>query len=201
MAGKAATGTAALALLRALGSGEAQSIGDLASGLGRTHRQVAKAAAQLARRKWITRERGGAGIYQATTAGLDALAKGATVTSGPVGPNGKIKTPSATLRARAWLAMRVRRVFSVGEIVSDASITGEGTLQDRENVARYIARLKDAGYIAEGTHRRPGTALTSNGFKQFALRRNTGMKPPVYRAKNHEIHDPNTGEDVPCAPR
>jgi DNA-binding IclR family transcriptional regulator len=197
---KAETGSAALTLLRALEGGAARHIEDLASTLHRSRKQVSKAASQLAVRGWITRSEGGAGIYTITLWGAKALEEGATITSGPAGGKRKVTVFNDTLRGRAWLAMRARRRFTVGDIVIDAAIN-DGTERDRANVARYIKHLTEAGYVVELPRRQQGTALTSPGYKVFMLRRNTGRKPPIFRAAAKLLHDPNIGEDVPCSPR
>lgn len=197
---RAETGSAAMTLLRALSETGSRQIGDLAASLKRSRRQISKAAAQLALRGWISRASNGSGIYSITPAGIVALTEGKTVTSGPAGSERKVTTFRDTLRGRAWLAMRARRRFTVGDIVIDASSSTKTDL-DRANIARYIKRLSQSGYIAELPRRQRGTAPSSPGYKVFILRKDTGRNPPIYREADNAIFDPNTGENLPCQHR
>ena len=113
-----------------------------------------------------------------------------------MGPTGARRLLRDTFRQRIWAAMRVRRVFSIGDITSDAARGDEATARD--NAKRYVRVLVAAGFLTEATRRRPGTALTSNGFKMFRLSRNTGPRAPVFSKTRRMVHDPNTREVVPC---
>jgi len=190
-------GKAPTAVLQELADGSCKTIDALEAALDLTRRQVSDAAACLLRRDYLMRS--GAGCYQLTEAGVAAAASGEVIRSGPRGPSGAIPVHRDTLRERAWRAMRVARHFTLDDIVADAARADEAGA--RENTRKYIGRLAEAGFVRELPRRQSGTALTSNGFKRFILSRNTGPKAPVYRAALKAIHDFNTGEDVPCAPR
>lgn len=190
-------GAVATALLAALGDGQDHATAALAERLDVKRRQIADAASQLARRGYVLRP--DAGRYRISDAGRRALDEGVRITSGPLGPTGARRILRDTFRQRAWAAMRIRRVFTIGEIASDAA--RHDTEAERDNARRYIAALRAAGYAAEAPRRISGTALTSNGFKQFRLLRNTGPRAPVVSEGRACIHDPNTGEDVPCSRR
>lgn len=186
-------GAAPTALLQALANGPLTRA-EVKERLGLDWRQTTNSARALMRRGYLSVLDGGR--FQLSDAGLAACAAGEAITSGP---KGKVKMIRDTFRERAWRAMRVRKVFTIGEIVADA-ISDDGR-QPRDNAARYISRLKQAGYVKELPRRSPGTAIGSNGFKRFALVRNSGPKAPVFREAAVCIHDPNTGEDIPCTPR
>lgn len=183
-------------ILNALADGSCRTMNDLVVDLGLSRRQVSDGAAKLAYRKYLCRM--DRGCYQLTEAGLAAAAAGETITSGPLGPDTKPvrNKVSNTFRDRAWRAMRVRRQFTIGDIVADAAT--EGDADPKNNVARFIRFLKQAGYVAEQRSRQPGTRLTSSGFKRFLLLRDTGPLAPVFRPKTGSVHDYNLGEDVPC---
>lgn len=188
-------GAAATALLSAMADGARHEICGLADALGLSRRQISDAAAKLARRGMVART--SPGKYRLTEAGLDAHATGKTITSGPKGPTNARHILRDTFRERAWRAMRVRKTFTIGEIVADANRSEDETAA-RDNARRYISALKSAGYVGELARRVPGTAPGSNGFKRFVLMHNTGPRAPVFRASVNALHDPNTGEDVPC---
>lgn len=186
-------GGAPTALLRALAGGPLTRA-EVKERLGFDWRQTTNSARALMRRGYLTVLEGGS--YQLSDAGREAAGRGEAVSGGR---HVAVKSVRDTFRERAWRAMRVRKVFTIGEVVADAVSEAEG--QPRDNAARYINRLKQAGYIKEAPRRVPGTAIGSNGFKRFVLVRNTGPRAPVYREALASIHDPNTGEDVPCVPR
>lgn len=160
--------------------------------LGLDWRQTTNAARNLDRRGYLLIAKDGQ--YQLSDAGMVAAADGVTVRSGP---RGKVKIMPDTFRQRAWNAIRFRKSFTIGDIVMDAAKTADEG-QPNDNAARYLNRLKQAGYIAELARRQPGTAPSSNGFKRYTLRLNTGPLAPVFRAEAGVMFDPNTGEDVPC---
>lgn len=168
---------------------------DLALTLGIPAKHVSKAASLLMDRGYLTRRR--IGIYMPTSAGLAALASGHIITSGPVDKNATVlnRGDANKFRDRLWRSMRLRLVFTINDIVSDA-IDGE---QDAINDAgRYLRILKSAGYVIELPGRVEGTRPGSNGFKRFRLSRNTGPRAPLHRSKLGILHDFNTREDVPC---
>lgn len=190
-------GQLAHALLLELANGERQDTSTLASVLNASKRQVSDAAALLARRGLLKRPK--AGVYELTKAGRAAIDEGVKLTSGPNGPHGKVSVHRDTFRERAWRSMRIRRRFTISDIVSDAARDTEKDA--RGNATRYVSLLRRAGYVRELPRRQQGSALTSNGFKVFALIRDTGPRAPVWREALAVIHDFNLGKDVPCAPK
>lgn len=190
-------GAAATALLRHLSAGVCLTADQMAEALGITRAQAMNAARKLMRRSYL--EKMAVGCFQLSEAGKAAAASGTTITSGPKGKTGAIATRRHTFRERAWLAMRIQRRFTIGQIVASAARDGERNA--RENARKYLAQLGQAGFVKELPNRLPGTCMGSNGFKRWMLVRDTGPRAPVYRAELRAMHDFNTGEDVPCSPR
>lgn len=190
-------GAAPTALLRHLEGGACMTVDQVSAGLGINRRQVSDAAASLLRRDYLMKM--AIGCYQLTEAGLAAARAGEVITSGPVGKTGAIPRYKDTFRQRAWSSMRFNGRFTIGQVVRAAARDGETNA--RENARKYISQLCRAGYVKELPRRAPGTAISSNGFKRFMLVRNSGRIAPVYRMEYRVMHDFNTGEDVPCAPR
>ncbi len=190
-------GKAPTALLERLAQGQCLTISQLAEGLDLTHRQVSDAAAILLRRGLL--DRMAVGCYQLTEAGVDAAAAGEIITSGPRGPRERHRDVRNTLRERAWRAMRIRRRFTVLDLIMDAANDADRNPSD--NLCRYLRALKLTGYVVELPSRKEGTAVTSNGHKRWMISRDTGPRAPAVLSKVPGIHDFNTGEDVPCAPR
>ncbi len=186
-------------ILTHLADGACRTIEELEQALGLTRRQVSDGAAKLAFRKYLCRmERG---CYQLTDLGLKAAGEGEVIRSGPIGPDTvKVRNRIAdTFRDRAWRSMRLRRQFTIADVVADAA--NEADADPENNVARYLRALRMAGYVKEMQGRSPGTRLTSNGFKRFVLVKDTGPVAPVYRPKTLALHDYNLGEDVACRAR
>lgn len=190
-------GKAPTALLQRLSGGLCLTIGELAVDLDLTSRQVSDAASVLLRRGYL--DRMSVGCFQLTKAGLAAASEGEVITSGPKGPIGKSRCARNTLRQRAWTAMKVRRAFTVPDLIADAATPDDGNPAD--NLQRYLRSLVATGYLVPSRRRVAGTAPTSNGHKLFHLSRYTGPRAPVVLSKTAGVHDFNTGEDVLCAPR
>lgn len=190
-------GAAPTALLRHLQGGACLTLDQMESELGLNRRQASDAASKLLRRDYLMKM--AVGCFQLTEKGMAAAASGEIITSGPMGPTGVIATHRSTFRERAWLAMRITRRFTIGQIVAAAAREGEKNA--RENTRKYLVQLRRAGFVKELPTRVSGTSRGSNGFKRFMLVRNTGPRAPVYRAELQVVHDFNAGEDVPCIPR
>ena len=143
--------------------------------------------------------------HKLTAAGRAAVAQGAKVRSGPQGPRTGRVVQLGSLRARAWAAMRIKRRFSIADLVMLCAEGGERDIES--NLQRYLKALARAGYVRQLQTRERGTALTSNGFVRWLLIQDTGSLPPIWRPKRDTVHDPNTEQDVklaasaPVAPR
>jgi predicted transcriptional regulator len=187
-------GQLAQALLSELATAECQKTAELAQILNAPKRKVSDAAGVLIGRGLITRPV--IGTYRITEEGRRAHEAGVTISTGPKGPHGTIPVHRDTFRERVWRSIRIRRRFTIGDVVSDA--TRDTEKDPRANAARYIRMLRYAGYLRELPRRQQGSAPTSNGFKVFALVRDTGPRAPVWRKTQRVLHDFNLGEDIPC---
>ena len=183
-------GSMPTALLRAMADGGTHRTADLAESLALSGDQVSYAATRLAMLGYL--ERHAAGHYQLTPAGLEAARSGVRITSG----SHKVRMVRNSLRQRAWRAMRVRNRFTVGDLVSDAAREGEDGYR---HIQQYLWQLQAAGYVTPAG-RTAALRRRSNGYRIYALARNTGPLAPVFRAAMKLLHDPNTGRDVPCRP-
>lgn len=134
------------------------------------------------------------GCYKVTDAGKEVIASGGRYRSGPKGKeHGICRVRENTLRVRIWRAMRIRRKFSVPELIS---LVIDGTEQGdiTNNVQKYLGALAKAGYITLMPRREPGTAIGSNGYKRWWLQdaKDTGPQAPVFKARVKTVFDPNT---------
>ena len=137
------------------------------------------------------------GCHQVTKAGMEAINAGARYRSGPKDEkhNGK-RIWVGTIRIRIWRAMRIRRKFSVPEIITLVADESSGDMTS--NVQKYIRALAKAGYLIELPKREAGSAPTSNGYKRWWLtdEKDTGPKAPVWRPDRRTVFDPNTNVEV-----
>lgn len=137
------------------------------------------------------------GCHTVTKAGLEAIAAGAKYRSGPKDAkhNGK-RIWNGTSRIRIWRAMRIRRKFTVPEIITLIADESRGDMTS--NVQKYVRALVKAGYLIELPKREAGSALTSNGYKRYWLPddKDTGPEAPVLRARIGTVYDPNTRVEV-----
>lgn len=196
-------------MMRAYGSGELQTSllrqlhrdsnatqKTLAEALGVTRKRVSGAASALIARGYVNRLAWG--MYELTDAGRTVVESGGRVRGGPADCMAMVLTRSARdgFRDRLWRSIRLRGVFTLQDLVADAT-NGEADPMDRAQ--RFVRYLRSAGYIVELRGRARGTVRWSNGFKRFRLVKNTGPRAPICREKYGVLHDPNTGEDVPCS--
>jgi hypothetical protein len=183
-------GAVPTALLQELSTGACRTVDQLISDLGVKRSQVKNAALVLMRRNYLMRM--GAGCLQLTELGVSAAASGEVISAGPAGPLKQIRHRRETFRQRAWMSMRIRRRFSIGDISSDAE-TAE-SVEPYKAVSKIIRQLKKAGYVSEVPNRKRGTRV-------FILTKDTGPRVPAYREELQVLHDFNTKKDVPCPMR
>lgn len=182
-------GVAASLVAEALRSGPA-TLSNLSQAVGLSFRQTEAAALRLLDDKLVALL--GAGRVELTELGFEALHAG-SIRGGR--PRAVIREPVRDFRARAWSAMRVRRQFTIGDIVTDAA---NGDVSDPVSCAmKYIRALKRSGYVRELRAKVPNTRPSGPGFKQFQLVRSTGPKAPVIRNSRQALFDRNTEELVP----
>lgn len=190
-------GAVATALLHHMRGGACMTVDQIAEHFGIRRPQAYAAAACLLRRDYLIKM--AVGCFQLSDAGLEAAISGKVIKSGPKGKTGAIPRQKDTFRQRAWTSMRFNGRFTISQIVRAAARADDANA--RENARKYISQLCQAGFVKELPKRAPGTAISSNGFKRFMLVRNSGRLAPVWRQEFRTMHDFNTGEDVPCAPR
>ena len=138
------------------------------------------------------------GCHTVTKAGLEAINAGARYRSGPkdATQHGK-RVWKDTCRIRMWRAIRLRRKFTVPEIVSlvaDDNARGDMT----SNVQKYVRALAKAGYLVELPRREPCKSPTSPGFKRWWLQddKDTGPLAPVWRLERGTVYDPNSETEI-----
>ena len=137
------------------------------------------------------------GCHTITSAGREALDAGARYRSGPKDSkqSGK-RVWKDTARIRIWRAIRIRRKFTVPEIIALVADEERGDMTS--NVQKYVRALAKAGYLIELPRREAGTALTSNGHKRWWLTddKDTGPEAPIWRLERSTVYDPNTLSEV-----
>lgn len=159
---------------------------------GLDRRQISNAAGTLIHLGYA--ERVGTGDYRITRPGIDAARDAVPITSGPNGPLSVVRRYPNSLRQRLWRALRIARKSSLPELLLSAA---RDTDRDPEtNAHGYLGALKRAGYVVDLARREPGYALTSNGYKQWLLLRDTGPEAPVWRRARKQLYDPNTGVTI-----
>ncbi len=127
------------------------------------------------------------GCHQLTREGLEVLAVGREVTSGP-GPGKAVTHHRFTLRARAWRAMRIREVFSLDDLML---LLCDGEEKDAaRNLGDYIRALAIAGYLAPMRRQHAGR----HGERwRLTLAGNTGPDAPAWNKAQRIVTDQNTG--------
>jgi len=145
--------------------------------------------------KWVDK-----GCYRLTQEGIAALQSSQKIRSGPKGEQENARIFKDTLRVRVWRAMRIRKNFSIPELVG---LVAKGDEKDAEcNIRKYLIALEGAGYLIRMKKRMPGTAVTSNGFARWRLdlEKDTGPQAPIWRSKKETVFDPNTNEEITLTP-
>lgn len=137
------------------------------------------------------------GCHKLTAAGRAALEQGARIRSGPRGKWSGVNLQKETLRTRAWLGMRLKRKFTLDDLVMLAARGGERHAES--NLGKYVRALARAGYVRQLQVREAGTAMTSNGFVRWMLVQNTGPEAPVWRPSRGTVYDPNLHKSVALA--
>ncbi|MCV2359661.1 hypothetical protein LNV08_11840 [Paucibacter sp. TC2R-5] len=98
---------------------------------------------------------------------------------------------SSGLRERAWWVMRQKGQFTRDDLLTTLA---DGTYKDApSNLQKYITALERVGVLARLKRRAPGNTLTSNGHVIWRVARDLGRAAPVWRPKQQELLDPNSG--------
>lgn len=185
-------------LLDVLQPGLCLTMDELAVAMQLERGQITNAALRLISRHLV--ERVERGCFQLTEAGIAAKRDGLVMKPGPRRKHNRSKVCRDSLRARLWRAARLKRKFTLPDLLSIAC--NEDETANPSNARRYISHLASAGYLVTLPGRRQGTDLTSNGFLRYSLVRDNGNRHPVLRdrADGWEVWDPNTREVFPCQP-
>lgn len=172
-----------------MADGKAHTLGRLAESLGRSGDQVSDAAGLLANRDFLIVV--SRGEYRLTKEGKAAAAAPDSIAFGSA--TGRKR--AGGFRSRCWRAMRVRRQFTMSDILMDGA---DGEADPYGNLHRYLRALRLAGYVRELPTRRADTKPFSGGLKRFRLEQDTGPKAPVFSKVRKCLFDPNIGKDVSC---
>lgn len=178
-------------ILHAIGS-SCLTVAQLAEQVDLTTAQVSKAAAMMIRRGYM--ERAARGCFQLTPEGIEARDAGVEIKSGPanLAPRKVSARTRPSLQQRAWNVMRLRRRFTVPELVTCASRTGDADPSD--TIQRYLRVLARTGY-AQAVGKTPeGRCATL--CKVYTLLKDTGHVAPSVTRRGTTVHDHNTGEEV-----
>lgn len=120
------------------------------------------------------------GVHQITDKGRVWLDNGLEVISGPR-PGKACSRRGATLRVRAWRALRLRGKVTLDDLLY---LVADGDEKAAEyNLKRYLRALVQAGFLVK---LRSGWMLPGD--------RNTGPEAPALNTKTKTVTDPNTGE-------
>ncbi|MBZ4022167.1 hypothetical protein CKO11_06815 [Rhodobacter sp. TJ_12] len=195
-----APGTVPNELIDVLMDGETHRLETLCNTMIYSKEQIIRAAVKLADHGLMDRH-SEPGEYRLSERGLIQVRSGFRIKSGPTRAHGKIRRQHDTFRVRAWKAMRVLGIFTLGEVIAAAE---RGEADPGYNLRHYMRVLIKAGYVIDLPSKVVGTKPTSPGFKRFRLIKNTGALAPVYRPRQKVLFDFNTGteiaigEAVPC---
>jgi hypothetical protein len=95
------------------------------------------------------------------------------------------------LRERAWWLMRQKKQFTRDDLLTTLA---DGSYKDApSNLQKYITALERVGVLVRLKRRTPGTTLTSNGHVIWRVAHDLGRAAPVWRVKQQELLDPNSG--------
>lgn len=93
--------------------------------------------------------------------------------------------PKNTARQKAWMAMRIMRKFSVGDIEATAEVS-------RRSIQKFISVLVQCGYVKKLGWVNRGKR---GGYERLLLIEDTGPSAPLIR-KGGYLRDLNTGEII-----
>jgi hypothetical protein len=163
---------------------------DIERATGMSAKQVENAVGKLRRHDLVQLVT--PGCLRITEAGRAAAAGRARIRSGPRGQQPGARGRADGLRVRAWRAMRLRRKFSVGDLVA---LCAQGDERNPEsNLLKYIRALTRAGILVELARRETPLSPTSNGAKRWWLMesRDPGPLAPSVRWQRNQVYDPNS---------
>jgi hypothetical protein len=119
----------------------------------------------------------GRGHYSATPRGRAFIREGRAIKPGPRGERTGVTVHTGTFRARAWAALRMKTVATLGDLAECAR-----TARDKDpvgNAQSYMVRLRRAGIVMVMPERARGHAPKSPGFIRIRLLNDLGPKAPI----------------------
>lgn len=162
-------------------------------------KQISEDVGRLIRRDYVEcLENGG---YQLTRCGIVALDSGSPLRSArlrerPVRKARQLGPVILSLQQRAWNAIRLTPArFAIADLVMIA--VNDTDKDARSNLANFVTRLANAGYLAE-LPSRAKSATHPKGAKQWVFVRNTGEKAPSWLRSEKAFRDRNTNETFPA---
>ncbi|WP_457798133.1 hypothetical protein [Methylocystis sp. S23] len=190
---KARQGDASQAVAAALRRGPLTTE-QLARRVGKPRKAVAETVGRLIIGGYV--ERSERGVYSLSEEGKRKIESGERFRPGPRGPLANPQAPkTGRLRQRAWNAMRIKKRFTVEDLVTLASRGGEKL--PHNNLQRYLRALAAAGYVTKRASRSmEGQSPASNGLIVYRLEKNSGEVAPSVAHDGRSIFDHNTKERV-----
>ena len=140
---------------------------ELAQKLELSTKSISQAVGNLIKHGYATRS--STGVYRLTDKGKSLKRSGQPLVINP-GPEKGYQWPiekKDNFRSRAWKAIRIKQKFTVNDILMLAKDGSEKQALNQLHI--YLRALTRAGFLMELKSREPGYALTSNGFKRYAL--------------------------------
>ena len=99
------------------------------------------------------------------------------------------------LRGQCWWLMRESNGFTINLLLETYA---DGTEKDaHNNVRHYLDCLEAHGVVERLERRQPGATPSHPGFIVWRLKRNLGMRAPVWRRMQKVLWDPNARQIVP----
>jgi predicted transcriptional regulator len=175
-------------ILRAIGPDACLTIEALANETGLKRKAISQACSKLVTRGFVDRVE--TGCFQLTEGGKLVFENNANLSSAPIGPRVKPRKHAKSMRIRIWRAIRMKRKFTISDIVTLASKEEKAP---RDGVQRYLCVLSQAGYL----HR----LKQAGKARRYSLIRDLGPEAPIIRNNRTEVYDPNTEETYPCLQR
>lgn len=165
---------------------------DMAAVHGITTAQASYAAARLIDRGYLEREE--RGCFSLTASGHIAAKNKMKIVSGPRGPLKGSRKPTADgIRQRAWNVMRIKRSFTLPDLLLVVATGAERNAQ--VSLQEFLRALRKSGHIGLTGRLVDGTRHGQR-YREYQLVRNTGHYAPSLVRSETAVLDNNTGAEV-----